>query len=215
MPSGLPFILASLFKYLLNNCPTWFLAAGFKGRGWGVAPRAVGSMGQCWTPGTPASGVSRSCFPAASTKRFSGSRKILMPLTILKNPAKTPLLEKAFWERNDLLYQVFRCSNSTLFSKGTECGWGTDTEPSHGPVFPLPEIGFCREGMQGDRLWNIWKLRGKKAGGSQDSRWDRPGHFTSLKHRWLVYLALRPRWPLDLDFSLGNLVCKYPTAYHS
>ena len=29
-----------------------------------------------------------------------------MPLTILKNPAKTPLLEKAFWERNDLLYQV-------------------------------------------------------------------------------------------------------------
>ena len=162
MPSGLPFILASLFKYLLNNCPKWFLEAGFKGRGWGVAPRAVGSMGQCWTPGTPASGVSRSCFPAASTKRFSGSRKILMPLTILKNPAKTPLLEKAFWERNDLLYQVFRCSNSTLFSKGTECGRGTDTKPSHGPVFLLPETGFCREGMQGDRLWNIAWSKGTK-----------------------------------------------------
>ena len=56
----------------------------------------------------------------------------------------------------------FRCSNSTLLSKGTECGRGTDTEPLHGPVFLLPEIGFCREGMQGDRLWNIAWSKGTK-----------------------------------------------------
>ena len=80
-----------------------------------------------------------------------------------------------------------------------------------------PRLGVGSEKFSHERrVWtDIWKLRGKKAGGSQANRQDRPGHFTSLKRRWLVYLALRPRWPLDLDFSLGNLVCKYPTAYHS
>lgn len=83
-----------------------------------------GAWDSAESPGAPASGVSRSCFPAASTERFSGSQKILMPLTTVKNPTKTPLLEKAFWKRNVLLYQVFRCSNSTLSSKGTECDRG-------------------------------------------------------------------------------------------
>lgn len=142
-----------------------------------------------------------------------------------------------------LLYQVFRCSSSTLSSKGTECdrgrgqtlnrhtnqcsfylrldsaemAWGEGYENIAWSKGTRPSLGVGSEKVSHERsVWtDIWKLRGKKAGGSQANRQDRPGHFTSLKRRWLVYLALRPRWPLDLDFSLGNLVCKYPTAYHS